>query len=125
MRISDWSSDVCSSDLKDVRGFSFFGASFIYVIFEEGTDLYWARSRVLENLNVASKNLPAGVAPALGPDASGVGWVYQYVLKSDRHSLDELRAMQDWYLRYQLKIGRASCREEWVSTCRSRWSPDT
>ncbi|MDX5409820.1 MAG: CusA/CzcA family heavy metal efflux RND transporter [Thauera sp.] len=87
---------------KDVRGFSFFGASFIYVIFEEGTDLYWARSRVLENLNVASKNLPAGVAPALGPDASGVGWVYQYVLQSDRHSLDELRAMQDWYLRYQL-----------------------
>ncbi len=87
---------------KDVRGFSFFGASFIYVIFEEGTDLYWARSRVLENLNVASKNLPAGVAPALGPDATGVGWVYQYVLKSDRHSLDELRAMQDWYLRYQL-----------------------
>ncbi|QNN46767.1 efflux RND transporter permease subunit [Thermomonas brevis] len=87
---------------KDVRGFSFFGASFIYVIFEEGTDLYWARSRVLENLNVASKNLPAGVAPALGPDATGVGWVYQYVLKSDRHSLDELRAMQDWYLRFQL-----------------------
>ncbi|ODT93875.1 MAG: cation transporter, partial [Rhodanobacter sp. SCN 67-45] len=87
---------------KDVRGFSFFGASFIYVIFEEGTDLYWARSRVLENLNVASKNLPAGVAPALGPDATGVGWVYQYVLKSDHHSLDELRAMQDWYLRYQL-----------------------
>src|SRR3546814_246619 len=79
MRISDWSSDVCSSDL-----------------------LYWARSRVLENLNVASKNLPDGVAPALGPDATGVGWVYQYVLKSDRHSLDELRAMQDWYLRYQL-----------------------
>src|SRR3546814_610248 len=87
---------------KDVRGFSFFGDSFIYVIFEEGTDLYWARSRVLENLNVASKNLPDGVAPALGPDATGVGWVYQYVLKSDRHSLDELRAMQDWYLRYQL-----------------------
>src|SRR3546814_2498205 len=87
---------------KDVRGFSFFGASFIYVIFEEGTDLYWARSRVLENLNVASKNLPAGVAPALGPDASGVGWVYQYVLKSDRHSLDELPALQDWYLRYHL-----------------------
>src|SRR3546814_1534630 len=87
---------------KDVRGFSFFGASFIYVIFEEGTDLYWARSRVLENLNVASKNLPAGVAPALGPDASGVGRVYQYVLKSDRPSLAELRAMQDWYLRYQL-----------------------
>lgn len=87
---------------RDVRGFSFFGASFVYVIFEEGTDLYWARSRVLENLNVAAQNLPPGVVPALGPDASGVGWVYQYVLQSDQHSLDELRAMQDWYLRTQL-----------------------
>lgn len=87
---------------RDVRGFSFFGASFVYVIFEEGTDLYWARSRVLENLNVAAQNLPPGVVPALGPDASGVGWVYQYVLQSDQHSLDELRAMQDWYLRTQV-----------------------
>ncbi|WP_125077095.1 CusA/CzcA family heavy metal efflux RND transporter [Pseudoxanthomonas sp. SGT-18] len=87
---------------KVVRGFSFFGASFVYVIFEDGTDLYWARSRVLEYLNFASKNLPAGVTPSLGPDATGVGWVYQYVLQSDRHSLDELRAMQDWYVRYQL-----------------------
>ena len=87
---------------KVVRGFSFFGASFVYVIFEDGTDLYWARSRVLENLNFAAKNLPAGVTPSLGPDATSVGWVYQYVLKSGRHSLDELRAMQDWYLRYQL-----------------------
>ncbi|KAA2285679.1 efflux RND transporter permease subunit [Arenimonas fontis] len=87
---------------KVVRGFSFFGASFVYVIFEDGTDLYWARSRVLEYLNFASKNLPAGVTPSLGPDATGVGWVYQYVLQSDRHSLDELRTMQDWYVRYQL-----------------------
>ena len=87
---------------RDVRGFSFFGASFVYVIFEEGTDLYWARSRVLENLNVAAQSLPPGVVPALGPDASGVGWVYQYVLQSDRHSLDELRALQDWYLRSQV-----------------------
>ena len=87
---------------KVVRGFSFFGASFVYVIFEDGTDLYWARSRVLENLNFASKNLPAGITPTLGPDATGVGWVYQYVLKSGRHSLDELRAMQDWFVRYQL-----------------------
>ncbi|GAB3750016.1 efflux RND transporter permease subunit [Lysobacter olei] len=87
---------------KVVRGFSFFGASFVYVIFEDGTDLYWARSRVLENLNFAAKNLPAGVTPALGPDATGVGWVYQYVLKSGKHSLDELRVMQDWYLRFQL-----------------------
>lgn len=87
---------------KVVRGFSFFGASFVYVIFEDGTDLYWARSRVLEYLNFASKNLPAGVTPSLGPDATGVGWVYQYVLQSDRHSLDELRTVQDWYVRYQL-----------------------
>ena len=87
---------------KVVRGFSFFGASFVYVIFEDGTDIYWARSRVLENLNFAAKNLPVGVTPSLGPDATGVGWVYQYVLKSDRHSLDELRAMHDWYMRYQL-----------------------
>nr|WP_211219085.1 efflux RND transporter permease subunit [Luteimonas mephitis] len=85
-----------------VRGFSFFGASFVYVIFEDGTDLYWARSRVLENLSVASKDLPDGVTPTLGPDATGVGWVYQYVLKSARHSLDELRAIQDWYVRFQL-----------------------
>ncbi len=87
---------------KVVRGFSFFGASFVYVIFEDGTDLYWARSRVLENLNFAAKNLPAGVTPSLGPDATGVGWVYQYVLRSGRHSLDELRVIQDWYLRFQL-----------------------
>jgi Cu(I)/Ag(I) efflux system membrane protein CusA/SilA len=87
---------------KVVRGFSFFGASFVYVIFEDGTDVYWARSRVLEYLNFASKNLPAGVTPTLGPDATGVGWVYQYAITSRRHSLDELRALQDWYVRYQL-----------------------
>ncbi len=87
---------------KVVRGFSFFGASFVYVIFEDGTDLYWARSRVLEYLNQAAGKLPRGVAPQLGPDASGVGWVYQYALQSDRHDLSELRSLQDWYLRYQL-----------------------
>ncbi|MFZ1623119.1 efflux RND transporter permease subunit [Dokdonella sp.] len=85
-----------------VRGFSFFGASFVYVIFEDGTDIYWARSRVLESLNVASRDLPAGITPTLGPDATGVGWVYQYVIKSARHTLDELRAIQDWYVRFQL-----------------------
>ena len=85
-----------------VRGFSFFGASFVYVIFEDGTDIYWARSRVLESLNVASRELPAGITPTLGPDATGVGWVYQYVIKSARHTLDELRAIQDWYVRFQL-----------------------
>ncbi|MFZ5657288.1 MAG: efflux RND transporter permease subunit [Pseudomonadota bacterium] len=94
---------------KVVRGFSFFGASFVYVIFEDGTDVYWARSRVLEYLNFASKNLPAGVTPTLGPDATGVGWVYQYALTSPRHSLDELRSLQDWYVRYQLtKAGGVS-----------------
>ena len=87
---------------KVVRGFSFFGASFVYVIFEDGTDIYWARSRVLEYLNTVSQRLPAGVTPTLGPDATGVGWVYQYALTSDRHDLGELRAIQDWFVRYQL-----------------------
>jgi Cu(I)/Ag(I) efflux system membrane protein CusA/SilA len=87
---------------KVVRGFSFFGASFVYVIFEDGTDLYWARSRVLEYLNFASKKLPEGVTPTLGPDATGVGWVFQYVLEGKQRGLDELRAIQDWYVRYQL-----------------------
>jgi Cu(I)/Ag(I) efflux system membrane protein CusA/SilA len=87
---------------KTVRGYSFFGISFVYIIFEDGTDLYWARSRVLESLNYVSNRLPQGVTPSLGPDATGVGWVYEYVLKSDRHNLAELRSIQDWYLRYEL-----------------------
>lgn len=87
---------------KTVRGFSFFGLSFVYVIFEDGTDLYWARSRVLEYLNYASRKLPEGVTPSLGPDATGVGWVYEYVLESDQHDLQELRSIQDWFLRYEL-----------------------
>ena len=87
---------------KVVRGFSFFGASFVYVIFEDGTDLYWARSRVLEYLNSAAGRLPPGITPSLGPDASGVGWVYQYVVTSARHTLAELRTTQDWFIRYQL-----------------------
>ncbi len=87
---------------KVVRGFSYFGSSFVYVIFEDGTDLYWARSRVLEYLNAAGRQLPAGITPTLGPDATGVGWVYQYVLESKRHSLDQLRALQDWFVRYPL-----------------------
>lgn len=85
-----------------VRGFSFFGVSFVYVIFEDGTDLYWARSRVLEYLNAAARRLPAGVAPTLGPDATGVGWVYQYVVRGAQKSLAELRSTQDWYIRYGL-----------------------
>ena len=87
---------------KVVRGFSFFGASFVYVIFEDGTDIYWARSRVLEYVNFASGRLPKGVSPALGPDATGVGWVYQYVLLAKDRTLAELRTIQDWYVRYQL-----------------------
>jgi Cu(I)/Ag(I) efflux system membrane protein CusA/SilA len=87
---------------KVVRGYSFFGFSFVYVIFEDGTDMYWARSRVLEYLNFVSGRLPDGVNPALGPDATGVGWVYEYILESDRHDLSQLRSIQDWYLRYEL-----------------------
>jgi copper/silver efflux system protein len=87
---------------KVVRGFSMFGASYVYVIFEDGTDIYWARSRVLEYLSSAAGRLPQGVAPQIGPDATGVGWVYQYALTGKEHSLAELRSLQDWYLRYQL-----------------------
>ena len=87
---------------KVVRGFSFFGASFVYVIFEDGTDIYWARSRVLEYLNFASGRLPRGVSPQLGPDATGVGWVYQYAVVAKNRTLAELRTIQDWFLRYQL-----------------------
>jgi Cu(I)/Ag(I) efflux system membrane protein CusA/SilA len=85
---------------KVVRGFSFFGVSFVYVIFEDGTDPYWARSRVLEYLNAASRRLPAGVTPSLGPDATGVGWVYQYAVVAKNMTLAELRSLQDWVVRY-------------------------
>jgi Cu(I)/Ag(I) efflux system membrane protein CusA/SilA len=85
---------------KVVRGFSFFGVSFVYIIFEDGTDLYWARSRVLEYLNAAAKRLPAGVTPSLGPDATGVGWVYQYAVIAKGMTLAELRSLQDWVIRY-------------------------
>ncbi|MCE7913478.1 MAG: efflux RND transporter permease subunit [Nitrosomonas sp. PRO4] len=87
---------------KVVRGISNFGVSFVYVIFEDGTDIYWARSRVLEYLSFAANRLPENVRPVLGPDASGVGWIYQYVVAAKDRTLDELRAIQDWYLRYQL-----------------------
>ncbi len=88
---------------KVVRGYSFFGSSFVYIIFEDGTDLYWARSRVLEYLNYVSDRLPNGITPTLGPDATGVGWVFQYVLESDYgHDLQQLRSIQDWFLRYEL-----------------------
>ncbi len=90
---------------KTVRGFSFFGDSFVYVLFEDGTDLYWARSRVLEYLNQVQGRLPAGAKTALGPDATGVGWIFQYALvdRSGRNDLSQLRALQDWFLKYELK----------------------
>jgi copper/silver efflux system protein len=90
---------------KTVRGYSFFGDSFVYVLFEDGTDLYWARSRVLEYLNQVQGRLPAGAKAALGPDATGVGWVYEYALvdRSGRLDLGQLRALQDWFLKYELK----------------------
>ena len=90
---------------KTVRGFSFFGDSFVYVLFEDGTDLYWARSRVLEYLNQVQSRLPASAKASLGPDATGVGWVYSYSLvdRSGTHDLSQLRALQDWFLKYELK----------------------
>ncbi|MBJ7412219.1 MAG: efflux RND transporter permease subunit [Phenylobacterium sp.] len=90
---------------KTVRGYSFFGDSFVYVLFEDATDLYWARSRVLEYLNQAQGRLPASARPSLGPDATGVGWIYEYALvdRSGRHDLSQLRSLQDWFLRYELK----------------------
>ena len=87
---------------KVVRGFSFFGVSFVYIIFEDGTDIYWARSRVLEFLNAAGTRLPAGVSPTLGPDATGVGWVYQYAVMSKELNLAETRSLQDWNLKFAL-----------------------
>ena len=88
-----------------VRGYSFFGDSFVYVIFEDGTDLYWARSRVLEYLNQVSGQLPPAAKPVLGPDATGVGWIYEYVLKdpTGQHDLSQLRSIQDWFLKYELQ----------------------
>ena len=91
---------------KVVRGFSFFGASFVYVIFEDDTDIYWARSRVLEYLSFAAGKLPRGASPQLGPDATGVGWVYQYALIGKERTLAELRTIQDWFVRYQLRTAR-------------------
>ena len=88
-----------------VRGYSMFGLSLVYIIFEDGTDIYWARSRVLEYLNFVRGKLPPGVNAQLGPDATGVGWVFQYVLEdpTGKHDLAQLRSIQDWYLRYQLQ----------------------
>jgi Cu(I)/Ag(I) efflux system membrane protein CusA/SilA len=90
---------------KTVRGYSFFGDSFVYILFKDGTDLYWARSRVLEYLSQVQSRLPPGIKPALGPDATGVGWIYEYALidRTGAHDLSQLRGIQDWFLRYELK----------------------
>src|SRR6187455_2201666 len=90
---------------KTVRGYSFFGDSFVYVLFEDGTDLYWARSRVLEYLNQVQGRLPAGTQASIGPDATGVGWIYEYALvdRTGKHDISQLRALQDWFLKYELK----------------------
>src|SRR5262245_61334192 len=98
------SSLIAAPGVKYVRGQSMFGMSFIYVIFEDGTDIYWARSRVLEYLNSAQARLPAGVTPRLGPDATGVGWVFEYALvdRTGKHDVQQLRSLQDWNLRYAL-----------------------
>src|SRR5262245_45962457 len=90
---------------KTVRGYSFFGDSFVYILFADGTDPYWARSRVLEYLNQAQSRLPVGAKSALGPDATGIGWIFQYALvdRSQTHDLGQLRALQDWFLRFELK----------------------
>jgi len=95
---------ISAPRVKFVRGFSDFGFSYVYIIFEDGTDIYWARSRVLEYLTQASRRLPQGVIPTLGPDATGVGWVFQYSLvdESKKYDLAQLRSLQDWYLRYQI-----------------------
>ena len=89
---------------RTVRGYSFFGDSFVYVLFEDGTDLYWARSRVLESLNQVQARLPPGARATLGPDATGVGWIYQYALvdKGGTQDLGQLRALQDWFLKFEL-----------------------
>src|SRR5476651_540525 len=91
--------------VKDVRGISGFGASYVYVVFEEGTDLYWARTRALEYLSKALPHIPQEVKPGLGPDATGLGWVFQYAVTdtTGKHNLAELRSLQDWYLRYHLQ----------------------
>ncbi|MGH7892075.1 MAG: efflux RND transporter permease subunit, partial [Thermodesulfobacteriota bacterium] len=96
---------IAAPAVKYVRGQSMFGTSLVYVIFEDGTDIYWARSRVLEYLNEVRGKLPEGINPTLGPDATGVGWVYEYALvdETGKHDLAELRSFQDWYLRYWLE----------------------
>jgi len=100
-------SSIAAPKVKFVRGESMFGKSFVYVIFEDGTDIYWARSRVIEYLNSVRGSLPEGVNPVIGPDATGVGWVYEYAVVDDsgKHDLAQLRSIQDWNLRYRTFVG--------------------
>src|SRR5260370_25064129 len=96
---------IAGANVKFVRGESMFGKSFVYVIFQDRTDIYWARSRVIEYLNSVRASLPEGVNPVIGPDATGVGWVYEYSLvgATGKHNLAELRSFQDWHLKYALE----------------------
>ena len=108
--------------VKDIRGFSDFGYSFVYVVFKDGTDIYWARSRVLEYLSKIQPRLPEGVRTELGPDASGLGWVFQYALvdRKGQHSPDQLRAIQDWHLRYAVQAVPGWLRwPPWGASCGS------
>ena len=116
-------------NVKVVRGQSMFSMSFVYIIFKDGTDLYWARSRVLEYLSYIQGKLPRGVTPALGPDATGVGWVYEYVLQdpTGKHNLAQLRTLQDWYLSYALRtvpdVAEVASVGGFQKCTRSRWTP--
>jgi Cu(I)/Ag(I) efflux system membrane protein CusA/SilA len=96
---------LAAPHIKAVRAQTMFGDSYVFVVFEDGTDLYWARSRVLEYMQQISGRLPSGVHPVIGPDATGAGWVYEYLVvdQSHQHSLADLRSLQDWFLRYQLE----------------------
>ncbi len=109
--------------MSDVRGYSMFGMSFVYVLFEEGTDLYWARSRVLEYLSALRTRMPPDATPVLGPDASGIGWGFQYALvdQSGTHGLDELRTFQDFTLRYD-RSSRCPAWPRWRASAASRSS---
>lgn len=116
---------------KTVRGFSFFGDSFVYILFEDGTDLYWARSRVLEYMNQVQGRLPATAKSALGPDATGVGWIYQYALvdRTGKNDLAQLRALQDWFLKFELKslpnVAEVASVGGWSSSTRSFLTPSS
>lgn len=103
--LSDRDDDAVGAGARVVRGYSFVGDFFVYVLFDDGTDLYWARSRVLEYLSQVQSRLPEGAKASLGPDATGVGWIYEYALvdRTGRHDLAQLRSVQDWFLRYELK----------------------